>query len=193
MPVPSLDRRGDGAVVGDVRDRPCFAVADEFVGGGDESSVVSPGDDDFTDAGKFVAGDRCQGVGVDVTGIGACALDGLVDAVDVIVARRGDGEGLAGGVRRAPLVGDDGELFVKGAGDDPAMGEVVVERAAVAAAELEGRSGFPWLVEAVDAVEFMHASGEGEFVEHAAASDSLELVRGRRQAQRASRCFRRGG
>ena len=69
------------------------------------------------------------------------------------------------------------EVFVELAGVDAAVSDVGVDGCRVAVSQLEGCGGFPWLVEAVDVGEVVGAAGVAEFVEHAAASDGLQLVR----------------
>ena len=63
----------------------------------------------------------------------------------------------------APPVDDECELFVERAGDDSVVGDVVVECSWVAASQFEGRGCFPGFGEAVDPVEFVDTSGDGEF------------------------------
>ena len=80
-------------------------------------------------------------------------------------------------VRVDPGAGDVVEVFGQWCRADPVVVEVGGECVGVAVSELQGRSGFPVVAEPVDGVEFDGAAGGDEFVEHAATSDGLELVR----------------
>jgi hypothetical protein len=104
------------------------------------------------------------------------ALHGVVDGVDVLVGAGGDSDALPGGGEPEPFLGDPIDVLLESAGDDPVVGLVGIERARVAAAELEGRGGFPELGEAVDAGQLVHAADAAEFVEQAASADGLQLA-----------------
>ena len=80
-------------------------------------------------------------------------LMGSPDGVDVVVGRGDDGDAAAGVVVVDPGGGETGEVVVEGAGDDPAVRLVGVERGGVAASQLQRRGGFPGVGEAVEAFE----------------------------------------
>ena len=86
--VSALVGHGQRPVVADAGDGPGVPVADGFAGCGGEPAVVATGRDDVADVGVFAAGDPCRRVGVEVAGVEAGLLDGLVDGVDVVVGRR---------------------------------------------------------------------------------------------------------
>jgi hypothetical protein len=76
-----------------------------------------------------------------------------------------------------PLSGGFGDEVVEGAGGDPAVPEVGVERLGVVGAQQQGRALLPAVTEAVDRRQLMGATGAAQLVEHAAATDGLELAR----------------
>ena len=75
-----------------------------------------------------------------------------------------------------PGVGDPVEVVVEGAGDDPAVGFVGVERVGVAGSQLQRRGGFPGVGEAVEAFELVDAAVGAQLGEQAAAADALQLA-----------------
>ena len=80
------------------------------------------------------------------------------------------------GVVGDPFGGDRGGVFGEGAGDHPAVFEVGVQPGRVAVSQLQRRGRFPRCAEAVDVFELDAAGGGAELVEHAAASDGLQLA-----------------
>src|SRR5215218_9356320 len=97
----------------------------------------------------LAGGDPRRHIGVEVTGLQARCLDGVVDGVDVVVRRRDGGDAVAGVVTVDPGGGDAGEVVVESAGDDPAVGLIGVERCWVTAPELKRSGGFPGVGEAM--------------------------------------------
>ena len=168
MIEPSWRDGGDG---------PGVAVADRLTCAGDESAVVAAGRHDVTDVDGLAGGDPCRHRWVEVAGVEAGGLDGVVDGVDVIVRRRDDRRGCArwrGG--RSTPGSDPGEVVVEGAGDDPAVGFVGVEGGGVTASQLQGRGGFPGVGEAVEAFELVDAAVDAQLGEQATPTDALQLA-----------------
>ena len=131
--VSVLVGHGDRAVTVDGGDGPGVAVADRLTCAGDEPPVVAAGGDDVTDVDRLAGGYPCGDIGVEVAGFEACGLDGVVDGVDVVVRRRDDGDAAAAVVVVDPGGGHTGEVIVEGAGNDPAVRFVGVERGGVTA------------------------------------------------------------
>jgi hypothetical protein len=127
-------RHGDRTVGVGGDDGPQVAVAYRLAPVGDQAAVVAAGRDDLAWVGLLAAADRDRSVGVEVAGGEPGPLDGVVERVDVVIRRRHDGDGLAAGVVYEPVASDLFELVVEGAGDDPAVGFVGVERGRVAGA-----------------------------------------------------------
>ena len=113
--------------------------------------VVAAGDDDLPDMHAFVASDCGRGGGVEVAGVEAGVLDGVVEGVDVLVAAGGDRHCPPGRGERKPVVGDAGQVLVERAGGDPPMALVDADGVGVAGAQLQRCGGFPGVAEAVDA------------------------------------------
>ena len=103
-------------------------------------------------------------------------LDGVVEGVDVVVGGGGDGDRPAVGGEAEPVVGDPVEVVVEGAGDDPAVGLVGVERRRVAGAQLQRGGGFPRVGEAVEAGQLVHPAGGAQLGEQPAPADGLQLA-----------------
>ena len=99
-----------------------------------------------------------------------------VDGVDVFVGAGGDRDRVAVGVVCDPFGGDRRGVFGEGAGDHPAVFEVGVQPGRVAVSQLQRRGRLPRCGEAVDVFELDAAGGGAELVEHAAASDGLQLA-----------------
>ena len=174
--VSALVGHGQRPVVADVGDGPGVPVADGLAGRGGEAAVVAACRHDVTDVGVFAAGDPGRRVGVEVAGVEAGLLDGVVDGVDVVVGRRHERRRSAVLVVGDPGVGHAGEVLVEGAGDDPAVGFVGVERPRVAGSQQQRRGGFPGMGEAVQPFELVDAAVGAQLGEQAAAADSLQLA-----------------
>ena len=104
---------GQRTIGPDRRDGPGLPVADRLAGRGDQGAVVAAGGDNVADVGVFSAGDRRDGVGVEVSGGDSGGLDGVVDGVDMIIGRGDEGDGVAARVVLDPRVGDRGEVVVE--------------------------------------------------------------------------------
>ena len=108
-----------------------------------QSAVVAAGGDDVTDVHGFATSDRrCDG-GVEVAGVAAGGLDGVVDQVDVVVGRGDHGDAATAVVVVDPGGGEPVEVFVEAAGDDPAVRLVGVEGAWVAQRGVGGTRSLP--------------------------------------------------
>ena len=79
-----------------------------------------------------------------------------------------------------------------GAGDDPAVGLVGVERAGFAGSQPQGRGGLPRMGEPVQPFELLDAAVGAQLGEQAAPADTLELSRVADESKLATRCGRRG-
>ena len=157
-------------------DGPPVPVPDGVAGRCGEGAVVATGDDDLADVRVFSSGDLDRDA-PEVATFEAGGLDGSVEGVDVLVRRRGDGNGATGGGVVGPADGDPGRLVLESARDDPAVVLVRVEGGEATAAQAEGGVGFPAMPEAVHGGEFVDEAGCAEFAEHAAPANRLQLPR----------------
>ena len=120
----------------------------------------------------------CDGrTGVECTGSGASALGELVQPVDGLGGDREHRDRLPLGAAGAP-VGEDlcGHVEV-GAVVEPAVSFIHGEDFGIAGAQTHAGGPFPWLVEAVDAVQLDDPFVRRQVREHAAAAHPVELVR----------------
>ena len=135
---------------------------------------------------------RVASVAVEVAGGEAGGLDGLVDGVDVVVRRGDHGDAAAVLVVVDPGGGEAVEVVVEGAGDDPAVRLVGVERSWVTGSQLQGRGCFPAVGEAVEAFELFDAAVGAQLGEQPAAADALQLARVADEGEPPAGCGRRG-
>jgi hypothetical protein len=75
----------------------------------------------------FTPGDRGRAVGVEVTGVEAGVLDGVVECVDVLVAAGCDRDGLSCAGQFDPVAFDSVEVLIDGPGLNAALLLVQVE------------------------------------------------------------------
>jgi hypothetical protein len=171
--VEPFDREGSVEVGRD--NEPLVAVADGLAAAGGEVPVVAAGHDDLTDIGLLLAGDGDGGGWVEIAGVKAGALDGVVECVDVLVAAGRDRHRPPGGGEREPVSGDAGQVILEPPGADATVGLVDIDGVGVSGAQLQRRGRFPGVGEAVDADQLVGAAGGGQLGEQPAPPDRLQL------------------
>ena len=156
-------------------DGPVVAVADTLPHRCSQEPFVASCRDHVTDR-DLAPVAEFEAVVAELAEFAAVVVDGGVDGVDVVVGGGRDRHVLAPVAGAGPVVGEVVDVLVERCRDDAVMVQVGVEAGGVAVSQLQGRGGFPLVVEAVDRVELDGPAGRAEFAEHPATAHCLELV-----------------